>query len=100
MMIPFLPIFNFTKIINKLLTEEKLSQKNIKKVKDFMKGIDKIFGILEETNISKKIKDLVNKREKTRKQKDFKTSDKLREEIKSLGYYVDDTKEGPVIKKL
>jgi cysteinyl-tRNA synthetase len=42
---------------------------------------------------------LVEEREEARKIKDWKTSDAIREKIKSLGYIVQDTKEGPKIKK-
>ena len=95
-------IFDFTKNINKLLAENKLSNKNVVKIKDFMKTIDKIFSILQEErhSIPKEVKELVKKREKARKNKDFKNSDNIREKIKSLGFYIDDTKEGYIIKKL
>lgn len=42
---------------------------------------------------------LVEEREEARNIKDWKTSDAIREKIKSLGYIVQDTKEGPKIKK-
>ncbi|MDQ1274751.1 MAG: cysteinyl-tRNA synthetase [Euryarchaeota archaeon] len=42
---------------------------------------------------------LVEEREAARKMKDWKTSDAIREKIKSLGYIVQDTKEGPKVKK-
>ena len=42
---------------------------------------------------------LVEERETARKRKDWGTSDKLREEIKALGYIVRDTKEGPNVKR-
>ena len=94
-------IFEFTKAINKLLAANKISEKDGKKIKDLMLSIDKVFGILEEkTEVPKEVKELAEKREQARKNKDFKMSDQLRDEIKSLGYYTDDTKEGYVIKKI
>ena len=42
---------------------------------------------------------LVEERETARKKKEWATSDALREKIKSLGYVVKDTKEGPNVKK-
>ena len=66
-----------------------------------MNEINNIFGILEEeSKTPKEIQDLVDKREEARKDKNFKLADELREKIKSLGYYVDDNKEGKIIKKL
>ena len=42
---------------------------------------------------------LVEEREIARKSKDWAVSDVFREEIKSLGYIVQDTKEGPNVKE-
>ncbi len=94
-------LFNFIKIINKLISEEKISKKDVESIISFIKEIDIIFGITEEkTNISEEVKKLVDQREKARKEKDYKLADKLRNKIKSLGYYIDDTKDGIIIKKL
>jgi cysteinyl-tRNA synthetase len=67
---------------------------------------DKIFGLnLEKIwhqykKIPGEIKKLVNQREKVRQEKNWQESDRLREEIKKLGYSVEDTSTGPVIKKI
>ncbi len=65
---------------------------------------DKIFGLdlekQEKLQIPTEIKKLVEEREKARKKKDFKTADKIREKIKSKGYYIDDTPEGSKLRKL
>ncbi len=42
---------------------------------------------------------LVEERENARKKKEWAISDALREKIKSLGYIVQDTKEGTNVKK-
>ncbi len=94
-------VFDFTKEVNRMIAEEKISENDAKKIRQFMEEIDKIFGVLEEEiKMPKEIKELLEKRESARKNKDFKTSDNIREKIKSMGYWIDDTKEGPVIKKL
>ncbi len=43
---------------------------------------------------------LIEHRENARKNKDFKRSDQLRDEIKKLGFEVEDSQEGPKIKKI
>jgi len=43
---------------------------------------------------------LVEEREAARKNKEWAISDALREKIKSLGYVVQDTKEGQNVKKI
>jgi cysteinyl-tRNA synthetase len=69
-----------------------------------IKKMDEVFGLKllekEKLEIPAEIKKLVNEREKAREEKDFAKSDKLRKEIEKKGWWVDDTSEGPKIKKL
>ena len=94
-------LFEFTKNINKLISDEKLSISNIKKIKNFMKELNLVFGFIEfeDEKIPKEIQDLANKREIARKNKNFKESDLLRDKIKSLGYLIQDTDNGYIFKK-
>lgn len=68
--------------------------------------MDKILGlgleryIATPLEIPKEVQELVAKREKVRAEKDFEKSDKLRHEIKKLGYDVLDTPTGPKVKKI
>jgi cysteinyl-tRNA synthetase len=41
----------------------------------------------------------VQERERARAQKDYERADEIRERIKSLGFYVEDTPNGPVVRK-
>jgi cysteinyl-tRNA synthetase len=45
------------------------------------------------------VKELIKKREKARKNKDFTTSDKLRKETEDKGFLLEDTSDGVIIKK-
>ncbi len=69
-----------------------------------LKKIDLVLGLdlfkKEEIKIPEKVKELVAERESARKEKNWEKADSLREEIKKLGYRVDDTEEGPKIKPL
>lgn len=73
-----------------------------KKTYNFFKKIDKIFGILDlkQEKIPQQIKRLIEDREKARKQKNYKKSDQIRQKIKKLGFWIEDTPKGPKIKKL
>jgi len=66
--------------------------------------MDSVLGLdllkKEEIKIPKEILTLTEEREKARKQKDFKRSDELREQINKKGFTVDDTSEGPKIRKI
>ncbi len=65
---------------------------------------DKVFGLdlgkEEKLEIPKKIKDIIEEREKARKMKNWKKADELREKIKKEGWQIDDIKEGYNIKRV
>jgi len=69
-----------------------------------IKEMDKIFGLKllekEKIKIPAEVSKLVKEREQARKDKNFKKSDELREKIKKIGYQVEDTPEGEVVKKV
>jgi len=85
----------------KLIKDKKVpSSEKYKLLLDF----DKIFGLniekIKKLKIPKKIKELVEEREKYRKEHYFKKADEIRKKIEALGYRVEDTEEGPRINLL
>ena len=70
-----------------------------KRLRNRQKTDPKTNQIKEKEKIPQEIIDLVNKREYARQIKDFKEADKLRHEINKKGYLVEDTPQGPRIKK-
>ncbi|MBU0615757.1 MAG: cysteine--tRNA ligase [Nanoarchaeota archaeon] len=91
-------IFQFISDINKL----DISKQDAKKVIAFMQSIDKVLGVIsfEKQEVPEEIKTLVEKRQSARKAKDWAAADKARDELKKKGYSVDDTPDGPVVRKL
>jgi cysteinyl-tRNA synthetase len=69
-----------------------------------IKKIDEIFGFglgnKEKINIPSEVKKLLDEREKAREEKNWKKADEIRGKIKHLGYLIEDTDKGPIIKKL
>lgn len=67
--------------------------------------MDQVLGLKLENYLGKKIEipeevqKLVNQREQVRKSGDFKKSDKLRHQIKKLGFEIEDTPSGPRVKR-
>ena len=93
-------VYNFMNEFNKL---KEYSEKDIKLSKDFMKKTNEVLALMEDTKIPKEIIELAQKRKKVREKKDYKKSDKLRDEIKEKGYEIKDSeksKEGHIITKL
>jgi cysteinyl-tRNA synthetase len=69
-----------------------------------IKKMDEVFGLnlleKEKIEVPAEIKKLVEEREKARKSKDWKKADNLREKVKKLGFWINDTAEGPKLAKL
>lgn len=95
-------VFEFMRETNKLIGENNLSRHNALECYNLMMEFDKVLGVLEfeEEKIPKKIIELSELREKARNQKDWKKADELRDKINQLGYRVDDTDKGAVVKKI
>lgn len=76
----------------------------IKDKKEILLDFDKIFALdlakVKKPKIPQEIIKLVQEREKYRKEGDFKSADEVRKKIKEMGWQIEDTKEGPKIKKL
>jgi len=66
--------------------------------------MDEVLGLKllekEKIKVPAEIQQLVDEREKARENKNFKLSDELRQKMKEKGWWVDDTEEGPKVKKL
>jgi cysteinyl-tRNA synthetase len=66
---------------------------------------DKVFGLSLDNppevkiEVPEEIWQLLEEREKARKEKNWEKADKIREEIKQRGYIIEDTPQGPRIKK-
>lgn len=66
--------------------------------------MDEVLGLKllekEKVKVPAEILGIVEEREKARKANDWKKSDELRNEVNKKGWHIDDTEEGPKIKKL
>lgn len=93
-------LFKFVRKINRFMDRTGLSPKDRDKVLTALEASNSVLGFLdlEPEKPDDRVQGLVDQRERARKQKDWETADRLREELKGLGVEVIDTKEGPVIK--
>ena len=94
-------IHEFTSKINKAIAEKNFDEKNAEEVKEVMRQFDSVLGILkhEKIEVPEKIKTLVENREKARNEKDFAKSDEIREKIRQLGWEIQDTLKGTIVRK-
>jgi len=97
-------IFEIINQGNILMEDDLLTPKDAKNILEFFEEIDKIFCFIfwkEKTKkIPKEILKLVKERERERAKKNWEKADKIREEIIKKGWWIEDTKEGPRLKKL
>lgn len=78
----------------------KISRKDSKKIKKFIKELLSFLGLeISPPNIPKEITSLSKEREKSRSNKQFIQADRLRGKIESLGYEIEDTPLGPLVRK-
>jgi cysteinyl-tRNA synthetase len=91
-------IFEFMTEVNKVM--DKLNKDDAKKVKELMQGFDSVLGVMEkEEEIPDKIMKIVKKREQARNERNWEKSDELRDKLKELGYFVEDSKKGTRVKR-
>jgi cysteinyl-tRNA synthetase len=95
-------LFQFTRQINKGMDRNGLSASDKEKVFRALERINSVIGVidLEPPEVTSEAKDLIEKREKAREEKDWETADRLREELKEMGIAVTDTIEGPVWRRI
>jgi len=87
-------LFDLIKDINSIMPE--LSKKDVSEIKELMHEFDRVLGfiVVKEEKIGSDIQKLVDERESARKSKDFKTADRIRDELKSKGIILEDTPQG------
>lgn len=102
-------IFDFVRDINKINAEQSgIDSSFYLNVKSFLRDTaEDILGIVDfskETNTTSKENDLIELfikiRAESKKEKNFVLADKIRDELKSLGVLLEDTKEGTTYKKV
>lgn len=95
-------IFEWIRELNKQIQENKLShQQAAAELKNWDK-INSVLGVITtyESNPPPEIMTLVEERQNARKNKDFSRADAIRAELRSKGWWIEDTPKGPRLKKV
>ncbi len=98
-------VFKLMSVTNSRIDQGKLNQKDAENILKFLKKIDKVLAIfvnifLPKITIPHDVQNLIAEREKARRERNFKKADFFRNEINKLGFDIEDTKEGPKVKKI
>lgn len=85
-------LFAFLKFMNKKLSQSNLTSGDEKIFREFFKWVEDILGLklLQETEFPKEVEQLIVKRKEAKKNKDYQVADKIREELKKMGYRIID----------
>ncbi len=90
-------LFDMIREVNSLISKNKVFSQDAEKLMNLIHSIDSVLGVLPEekeellpAEITKKIEE----REKARKDKDFESADRIRDELLDLGIILEDTKDG------
>ncbi|WP_334342081.1 cysteine--tRNA ligase [Companilactobacillus sp. HBUAS56275] len=89
-------IFNLVSLANNYSTQDKVAKTSVELILKTLAELTSILGIKldEQKDLSKEIQEMVDQRDQARADKDFATSDKLRDQLKEMGVILEDTPQG------
>ncbi|HON08770.1 MAG TPA: cysteine--tRNA ligase, partial [Verrucomicrobiota bacterium] len=95
-------VFDWIRNLNKQIQENKLTQEQAAVELASWDKINSVLGITihYETVIPPEINILVEERQSARKNKDYARADAIRVELRSKGWWIEDTPKGPRLKRL
>ena len=91
-------LFRFVHRINKIADRNGLSPDDKEKAMKVLERINSVLGVMDIAApvVGEEVEALIEKREQARKNKDWESADRLRQELKEMGIEIIDSKEGPV----
>jgi cysteinyl-tRNA synthetase len=94
-------VFEFLRQINAFISDDKVGTADAQTIIQTMEKIDSVLGVLknEDVLLDAHVDALIQARNDARKRKDFKESDRIRDELKGKGILLDDTPHGTVWKR-
>ena len=95
-------IFTFVRELNGLITDKKIGENDAKKALEAFQKFDTVLGVMnfEKEDIPNDVLELAKKREAARSEKKWVEADKLRDQLKEMGYVVKDSKDGMRVEKV
>ena len=91
-------LFSFIKKVNKHLDNNLLSYKEANNVADLIMKFNEVLGIIGKLPVDMQLpegaQELILRREAARKKQDWKTADKIRDLLNTMGIIIEDTPKG------
>ncbi|OIO52739.1 cysteine--tRNA ligase [Candidatus Uhrbacteria bacterium CG_4_10_14_0_8_um_filter_58_22] len=97
-------LFDYVREANERMAKDELTVSERSDADRLMKTVGQLLGFtfgrtVGDDDVSSSVKALVEKREQARKEKAFSEADRIRLELLDRGYEIEDTSDGPVIKR-
>ena len=95
-------VFELVRKINAALASSDATKGDVKAYSDEFTALTNVLGLLynnKDEEIPAEITELIEQRKAARKAKDFALADSIRDKITSMGYIVEETRPGTVVKK-
>ena len=95
-------VFELIRQVHTLCDQHKVSSKEAKKIFAFLQKIDAVLGCLfvEEERIPEELQEALRLRQYARREKNWKLADSYRDKIQLRGYCIEDSPQGPRLKKM
>jgi len=95
-------LFEFIRATNRLMDEDKLSKTGADRALNLFDRLDNVvcfLGDAPEAAVPAEIEALVQERQKVRRAKDFAQADAIRQELSALGWVLEDSPDGPRVRR-
>jgi cysteinyl-tRNA synthetase len=95
-------IFEMVREVNRAIAQQQLSATDAEQVLALMRRFDTVLGLLSEESVSldQEAEALMMERQQARQARDFARADALRTALRERGYVIDDTPQGPRLKRI
>jgi cysteinyl-tRNA synthetase len=95
-------VFEMVREVNRAMAQHQLSAADAQQVLALMRRFDTVLGLLapDAEPVDHQVEALLRERQEARKRRDFARADTLREQIRACGYAIEDTPQGPRLKRL
>lgn len=95
-------VFELVRKINTALSSPEITKGDVKVYREEFSALTNVLGLLynkKDDEIPAEIAELIEERKAARKAKDFARADAIRDKIAGMGYIVEETRQGTIVKK-
>ena len=91
-------LFEFTRQINPIMDKKGLFLDDKQKIEEILKGLNSVLGVMDMDPPApdQGVEELIKRREAARKDKDWTTADRIREDLEGMGIEVVDARDGTI----